>query len=59
MKDLPLPTICAWCSRVRSHNGEWKSNERTELIRSPATHGICPDCLDRATAPATVAVAAQ
>lgn len=57
MRDLSLPTICAWCDRVRSPNGEWRETERIELMLSPATHGICPDCLERATAHATLATA--
>jgi len=59
MKDLSLPTICAWCNRMRSQTGEWRFTERTELFLSPATHGICPDCLEVATAHATMVPAQQ
>lgn len=59
VRGSSLSTICAWCNRVRSRAGEWRETERTDLGLSPATHGICPDCLEKATAHATMSAAAQ
>ncbi len=49
VRQAVLSTICAWCDRVRSGSGEWREADRSDLALSPATHGICPDCLERAT----------
>ena len=59
MSDLSLSTVCAWCDRVRQTSGEWREAERTELVLSPATHGICPECLEKATAHATMGAVAR
>jgi hypothetical protein len=40
----PLPTVCAWCERVRTGAGRWEKREGHGPA-SEATHGICPDCL--------------
>ena len=50
MRGLTLSRICAWCLRERSQDGEWRESEPAQLGLSPATHGICPDCLEKATA---------
>ncbi len=47
-----LLPICAWCHRVRDDSGYW---ERVEAFlerntRRSITHGVCPDCSDRALA---------
>ena len=45
MSAEPLPFVCAWCARVRSHAGRWEKLEETDLVPVEATHGICPECL--------------
>ena len=55
MKTPSLPTVCAWCRRVRSSQGEWSEPDLPELDGRIATHGICPTCLEKATARATIA----
>ncbi len=45
-----LLPICAWCTRVREDGGYWKSVEIYVREHSDAdfTHGICPECLEKA-----------
>jgi hypothetical protein len=59
MKASSLQTVCAWCQRVRDRTGEWCEVEIPEPMGRIATHGICPDCLERATTRATMPVASQ
>jgi hypothetical protein len=48
---------CAWCGRI-SADGEWIDpstligGSLRERLRQNATHGICPDCLERVSAEA-------
>ncbi len=45
----PVSSVCAWCGRARNDDGEWEPiGEQAPGMRQ-ATHGICPDCLDRET----------
>jgi GAF domain-containing protein len=47
-----LLPICAWCKRIRDDKGYWDRIE-TYLQKSTGvdfTHGICPDCLEKAKA---------
>ena len=55
MKEAGLHRVCAWCNRVRGPAGEWHKTEKIELSGPTTTHGICPDCLERATTRATMA----
>jgi hypothetical protein len=59
MRESSLQTICAWCQRVRNHSGEWSERDLPEPAGRVASHGICPQCLERATARATMAAAPQ
>ena len=59
MRQIALPTVCAWCQRVRDHAGDWCERDLPEPAGRIATHGICPDCLERATTRATLALAAR
>lgn len=59
MREAVLSTICAWCDRERNGSGEWRETERSNLALSPATHGICPDCLEQAGDSATMAPATR
>src|SRR3990172_3866337 len=45
-----LIPICAWCKKVRDDKGYWKKVERYIEEHSDAsfTHGICPNCLQKA-----------
>jgi hypothetical protein len=43
-----LPTVCAWCERVRTTAGRWERAEGPAPVASESTHGICPDCLSEA-----------
>lgn len=52
-------TVCAWCRRVRGHMGEWCDHDFPEASGRVATHGICPDCLETATAQASMMTASQ
>jgi hypothetical protein len=54
MKEHILHTVCAWCHRLRDPAGEWREVEEVEWSGPRATHGICPDCLERATTRATM-----
>jgi hypothetical protein len=58
MTEGHLRAVCAWCNRTRNARGEWHEREEPEASPATATHGICPDCLERATARATMAAAA-
>jgi hypothetical protein len=58
VRDRLLHTVCAWCNRVRSDRGEWHEVENVDAGGAATTHGICPECLERATARATMAAAA-
>jgi hypothetical protein len=55
MSASPIPTVCAWCRRVRDPHGEWCEVEPEQATSRIATHGICPDCLERATSHAMLA----
>ncbi len=54
MSETVLCMVCAWCRRRRVHHGEWREAESTDTDGPTTTHGICPDCLERATARATI-----
>ncbi len=45
-----LLPICAWCKRIRDDQGEWSSVEAYLKSQTDTefTHGICPDCLQKA-----------
>jgi len=58
MTRTPLPTVCAWCGRVRTRPGRWEDAE-AELVASDATHGICPDCLAAQTREAVLVAACR
>ena len=47
-----LIPMCAWCKKVRDDDGFWGSVEQYILSHSDAlvTHGICPECRERALA---------
>ena len=57
MKKPVLRTVCAWCDRVRGSDGEWRPAEEGEAPGRATTHGICPECLERATTRATIPAA--
>jgi hypothetical protein len=40
-----LPSVCAWCGRVRTSAGDWEEVDVSLVERAAATHGICPECL--------------
>ncbi len=44
--------ICAWCKKIRDDQGYWKSVEAYIEERTSAafTHGMCPECGERAIA---------
>jgi hypothetical protein len=52
---LTLPFVCAWCERIRRDPGEWEKAQPADLSRSKATHGICPECLEKETRAASEA----
>jgi hypothetical protein len=54
----PIGFVCAWCQRVRTTAGEWRSAPLDEPDYPQATHGICPECLARETRAALAAGAA-
>ena len=39
-------SICAWCRKVRNHEGTWEPLEEyvTEHSGTTWTHGVCPEC---------------
>jgi GAF domain-containing protein len=45
-----LLPICAWCKRIRDDQGYWNKIESYLSSRTDAdfTHGICPECLEKA-----------
>jgi len=45
-----LIPICAWCKKVRDDKGYWKKVEKyiEENSEASFTHGICPNCLQKA-----------
>ncbi len=45
MSAKALPTVCAWCERVRTTAGRWEKAEGPAPVASESTHGICADCL--------------
>ena len=49
MSVATLPTVCAWCERVRTSSGRWEEVGAGERDSDLATHGICPDCLAQET----------
>ncbi len=55
MSVATLPTVCAWCERVRTSTGRWEAAAAGERDSALATHGICPDCLAQETHAAGVA----
>ena len=55
MSVATLPTVCAWCERVRTSSGRWEAAAAGERDSDLATHGICPDCLAEETRAAAVA----
>jgi len=57
VKETVLRTVCAWCDRVRGEGGKWRRAEEGEAPGRATTHGICPECLERATTRATIAAA--
>ncbi len=59
MRESTLPTVCAWCRRVRDRLGEWCERDLPETAGRIATHGICPDCLESTTPRATLAKVSQ
>jgi hypothetical protein len=42
-----LTRICAWCRRVHMPDGTWQPGRRATDATMP-THGICPECSERA-----------
>lgn len=38
--------VCAWCRKVRTHKGSWKTPAVPvrETLKTTITHGICPQC---------------
>ena len=46
---VDLLPICAWCKKVRSDEGYWKTLEGYLLERHNVrtTHGICPECMEK------------
>jgi hypothetical protein len=42
-----MAKICAWCRRVHMPDGTWQPGRRATDATMP-THGICPDCSQRA-----------
>ncbi len=47
-----LLPICAWCKRIRDDEGYWKQVEAYihESTGADLTHGICPQCSEKARA---------
>jgi len=45
-----LIPVCAWCKKARNDKGYWDNLENYIREHSEAdfTHGICPECLDKA-----------
>jgi hypothetical protein len=56
---VTLPFVCAWCARTRTDGGRWESHETEDLSGTPATHGICPECLEEQTRAAALALALE
>lgn len=51
LSDLKkIISICAYCKNIRDDNGTWERLEEYVLKHSDAefSHGICPDCLEKA-----------
>lgn len=48
-----LLPICAWCKKIRNDGGYWEQIEVYVRDHSAATftHGICPDCVEKVSAP--------
>lgn len=44
--------ICSYCKRIRSDAQQWEQMERyiSDHSRAQFSHGICPDCFERARA---------
>jgi predicted RNA-binding Zn-ribbon protein involved in translation (DUF1610 family) len=47
-----LIPICAWCKKIRDDQGFWKSVEAyiEEHTAAEFTHGMCPECGEKAIA---------
>jgi hypothetical protein len=54
---ISLPTVCAWCERVRTSAGRWEDVGDADRKAAETTHGICPECLAEETRAATLAPA--
>lgn len=41
-----LLPVCAWCKRIHTKDGAWKTMEEllNDMLRVRMTHGICPSC---------------
>jgi PAS domain S-box-containing protein len=55
-REIPPPlhdmaTICMYCKNYKNPaNGDWVGIEKllTQMMNQPPSHGICPDCMQRA-----------
>ncbi len=45
----PSGLLCAWCGRERTQGGDWRASDALPAAQPLATHGICPECLERET----------
>jgi CheY-like chemotaxis protein len=47
-----LIPICAWCKKIRDDKGYWQAVEKyiSEHSQAEFTHGMCPDCYNKAMA---------
>ena len=55
MSVATLPTVCAWCERVRTSAGRWEDVDEPRQGEAVTTHGICPECLAEQTRAASEA----
>ena len=46
--DQRLVAVCAWCERIRTENGEWKSADQGSAaqVATQSSHSICPTCAE-------------
>jgi PAS domain S-box-containing protein len=44
-----LLSVCAWCKRIRTQEGQWTDLESYVAANSEAnfSHGVCPECLPK------------